>query len=345
MSRIFICAALLSSTLAFAAPPSSQPLLPRAFTGWSQTNTAPAAPNTADASVLHEYGLQQFTAATYAAGHNRLAVRAWRFTDATGAYGAFTFYRQPTMHEENIARGGAAAGDHYLFWTGATVVDAIFAHAAADENATITALAADIPQAPGPEGTPPSLPHYLPTADLDQASIHYAIGPAAYARAGGVLPPNLINFNQDAEAITANYGPAGAQATLTLVIYPTPQIAATHLQAINALAQSSGMTTKRIGPLLAVVSGHLPPTKTQQLLSQIRFNDYVTINHPEGYVSESAKVARLLLGIAALTGILLAAALLLGFFLGGGRALFRVMRGKPVSSVSEEEFISLHLGG
>jgi hypothetical protein len=36
--------------------------------------------------------------------------------------------------------------------------------------------------------------------------------------------------------------------------------------------------------------------------------------------------------------------LLLGLFLGGGRALIRVLRGKPVSSVTEEEFISLHLG-
>jgi hypothetical protein len=35
--------------------------------------------------------------------------------------------------------------------------------------------------------------------------------------------------------------------------------------------------------------------------------------------------------------------LLLGFFLGGGRALYRMARGKPVSSVYEEEFIHLDL--
>jgi hypothetical protein len=37
------------------------------------------------------------------------------------------------------------------------------------------------------------------------------------------------------------------------------------------------------------------------------------------------------------------AAVLLGFFLGGGRALYRVARGKPASSVHEVEFIRLHL--
>jgi hypothetical protein len=37
------------------------------------------------------------------------------------------------------------------------------------------------------------------------------------------------------------------------------------------------------------------------------------------------------------------AAILLGFFLGGGRALYRIARGKPVSSVYDMEFIRLDL--
>ena len=41
------------------------------------------------------------------------------------------------------------------------------------------------------------------------------------------------------------------------------------------------------------------------------------------------------------SGLLCAAALLLGVFLGGGRALIRVLRGKPPAT--EMEFLSLHL--
>jgi len=37
------------------------------------------------------------------------------------------------------------------------------------------------------------------------------------------------------------------------------------------------------------------------------------------------------------------AAILLGGFLGGGRALFRIAHGKPASSVFDEEFIHLDL--
>ncbi len=81
------------------------------------------------------------------------------------------------------------------------------------------------------------------------------------------------------------------------------------------------------------------------LLQQVKFNDYVTINHPEGYVPETVKLYRLLTGITVLVVVLICAPFLLGLFLGGGRALYRSVRGKPASTVSDEEFISLHLGG
>ena len=53
----------------------------------------------------------------------------------------------------------------------------------------------------------------------------------------------------------------------------------------------------------------------------------------------------MLLGIGYLTAILIACSLLLAAFLGGGRALWRILRGKPASSVYEEDFISLNLSG
>ena len=50
-----------------------------------------------------------------------------------------------------------------------------------------------------------------------------------------------------------------------------------------------------------------------------------------------------ILGIAGLVIIGSSAAILLGFFLGGGRALYRMARGKPISSVYDEEFIRIDL--
>lgn len=338
--KILAVLVLFASTLPLGAlnPPLAT-VLPKSFAGFTETALSPAAPNAA-AAVLQEYGLKQSATATYVSGSQHLSVRVWLFADATGAYGAFTFFRQPGMHAETIGHDAASSGNHFLFWTGSTVVDAMFEHPSADEKSSLTALAAQIPQVGGAAGIPPSLPHYLPAAQLDASTVKYAIGPATYASQGGHLPATAIDFSQDTEVVTAQYG---SQGTLTLLLYPTPQIAGAHRKALDALAQSSSFVTRRAGPLVAIVSGAGTPQKAQQLLAAVHFDDSVTINHPEGYVPEGAKLYRLLVGITMMVVILMSAALLLGLFLGGGRALVRKLRGKPVSTVSEEEFISLHL--
>jgi len=341
MSRIPALGVLFCATLAFAAPASSGPVLPPNFSGWTAAGPPQTtAPTPDDAPVLQEYGLTQSLSTTYTSGAHRLTVRAWRFQDATGAFGAFTYFRQPAMHANVLGSGGAADGDHFLFWTGATVIDATFAHPLPKENAILSVLADALPKVGGARGVPPTLPDYLPKAQLNPASVRYFIGPAGWARSGSAIPASAVDFSQDAEAVTAQYGAA----TLTLIMYPTPQIAGGHLKTLDALPKSLGLTAGRNGPLLAIVSG-VPRAQAVPLVQQVKFNDYVTINHPEGYVPETVKLYRLLTGITVLVVVLVCSALLLGLFLGGGRALYRVLRGKPVSTVSEEEFISLHLGG
>src|SRR6185437_13250629 len=57
-----------------------------------------------------------------------LTVKAIEFQDATGAYGAFTFYRRPTMSAADIGSGAAFDGKRVLFWSGKTLADATFEH-------------------------------------------------------------------------------------------------------------------------------------------------------------------------------------------------------------------------
>jgi hypothetical protein len=344
--------------------PAPPPILPSTFAGWQQSSTpqtsaAPEAADQANAAVLHEYGFTDFVAANYAQSDNKLNVRAIRFQDATGAYGAFTFYRRPGMQKEDIGSDAAFDGAHVLFWTGAILIDATFDHLTAMSAAQLRELASDLPQTAGPSAVAPPLPKYLPPASLNAGSVRYAVGPVAYARSGGVLPPGLIDFNREAEVATANYSTRNGDGTLTLIMYPTPQLAMRQQQAIQALlnagnskatwpqpladSTSASLLVRRSGPLLGVTSGNLPPEEAHKLLNSINYTADITWNHPEGYVSEASKTARLLLGIAALFGILGGTAVILGFFFGGGRAALRIMRGKSASTVNDEEFISLKL--
>jgi hypothetical protein len=328
-----LCFPLLLSP-AFAKPaasaPAPPPLLPNEFAGWSvsgtvQDSAAPEAADAANAAVLKEYGFQQFETAHYTNGDNKLNLRAIRFQDASGAFGAFTFFRRVGSIPEQIGRSAAWDGSHVLFWNGATLVDGTLDKVTPMTAAELRELAKDLPLPPGSANVAPPLPGYLPRQGLENQVTHYSLGPEAYARTGGVLPVSLVDFASSAEAVTANYSKSA-----------WPQ----------ALAESrpDSLLTRRSGPIVAVISGSLPADTAHKLLNQINYQADVVWNNPQGYISDGSKVARLILGIFALTGILGGAAILLGLFLGGGRAIYRVLRGKPASAFQEEtEFIRLNL--
>ena len=107
-------------------------------------------------------------------------------------------------------------------------------------------------------------------------------------------------------------------------------------------SDQASLEVRRSGPLVALVSGDAIPEESHKLLQMVHFEDTVT-SIPQPTESEVTKTGKLLMGIATLVIIGSAAAILLGFFLGGGRALYRIARGKPASSVYETEFIRLNL--
>jgi hypothetical protein len=350
-----------------AQVPASGAFLPEDFAGWRLSappteSSQPEAADPANTDVLKEYGFQQFESAIYANGDNKLKVRAIRFQDASGAYGAFTYFRRDGSLVEEIGRNAAWDGSHALFWIGDVLVDATFDQLTAMSTAQLRELAGDLPQVSGNAGVAPSLAAYLPRADLDAGLTRYALGPLAYAREGGVLPVALIGFDSSsAETVTASYNTRDGQGKLTLIEYPTPQLAAAHLQKIAAFLKAGNtpqatwpqaladshpdvLLSRRSGPIIALTSGSFSASAARALLDKLNYQADITWNKPDGYVGEGAKVARLLIGIFTLTGILGGSAILLGIFLGGGRAMIRKLRGKPVSTLEEEAaFIRLNL--
>ncbi len=345
------------------APPLPAPLLPAAFGEWHATgrpaeSSDAKAADPANAAALAEYGLQRFSAATYTdpAG-DTLAIRADQFPDATGAYGAFTFYRQPEMQKQNLGADAAAAGNHLLFWQGAVLVYAQFARPEPHMASQLQPLSAVLPKVSGPAAILPPLAAYLPAEGLQKGSEKYALGPAAYAASGGVLPVNLIGFDMGSEAITAQYATPHGKGTLTVLDCPTMQLAANRLRDIlsaqgaaaaaasapSHAVSSAAFAANRSGTMVAIASGSFSPEEAQRLAASVHYQGAVTWNQTKGYMSDAYRAARLYLAIFALVGILGLAALLLGLFLGGGRALWRISHGKPASTMHDTEFISLNL--
>jgi hypothetical protein len=382
ISVLSFCAAILasaSSALAQAAPamapapqsatrvflpPAPTPALPDSFAGWIATEPAitssdPAQADAANAEVLKEFDFTGASLANYKRSGETLSLRALRFRDASGAYGTYSFYRQNGWPKESIGDGATSNHNRVLFWVGSTVVDANFSRIGPMSGAELRELAAQFPRPEGARALPPPILSDLPRESIDGQTTHYALGPASYAGAGGVLPPELVDFDRGAEVVTATYSLSSGPATLTIIDYPTPQMAAAQENKIRAYTKSgsqaqppwpkplvdsdaASLEVRRSGPLVALVSGDATPEESHKLLATVHYeSDIMSIPQPTD--SEVAKTGQLLLGIVTLVIIGSSAAILLGFFLGGGRALYRMARGKPVSSVYETEFIRIDL--
>ncbi len=140
---------------AFAGEGPRAPLLPKQFGGWqisgaAKPSTDPALADPINPALLKEYGFTDFESANYVRDDGRkLSVKAARFNDATGAYGAFTFYRMPQMIVEKIGDQGTSLNERVLFLRGNILVDAVFARLSAMSAAELRELASNLPLPPG----------------------------------------------------------------------------------------------------------------------------------------------------------------------------------------------------
>jgi hypothetical protein len=357
-------AAEKQSATTIVLPPSPKALLPDEFDGWEPTGpsnvlTDATQADPANAAALKEYGFNAAVLANYKRDGDTLSLRALRFDDTSGAYGAYTYFRQNGWPKEDIGTGAASDNNRVLFWKGTTVVDAMFSRIGPMTAGELRDIAEKLPIPTGNRGMIPPILADLPQEKLDGQTTHYAEGPAGYAGSGGVLPTSLVDFDKGAEAVTANYSLISGAATLTIIDYPTPQIAEAQEAAIRAYLKAgsqaqpawpkpltdsdqASLEVRHSGPLVVVVSGDAVADDSHRLLESVHYEASL-IAIPGSTESDVEKTSKLLIGIAVLSIIGAAAAIVLGGFLGGGRALYRLSRGRPISSVYDEEFIHLDL--
>ena len=314
---------LLASPLVFAKSPG---ILPQAFDGWQlqaqtvKSGSDPAVADPADGVVLKEYGFSGFESATYARNGRTIQVKAASFNDASGAYGAFTYYVQPQMQTEKIGDQGASNNKRILFFRGNILVDAGLEQVTAMSAADLRALADALPRPHGSISTLPALPANLPRQSYIAHTAKYVVGPNALGRLGSALPASLINFNMGAEVALAEYRSSTGDGTLTLISYPTPQIAGERLKAMQTASLPNHFYFKRSGPLLAAISGSIPESEAQSLLASVNYDADVTWNQPTRPNARD-NIGNLIIGIFMLIGVILAVALILGFAFGGIRVI------------------------
>ena len=338
-------------------------ILPPAFGGWqmqgaAETSSDPAAADPTNAAALKEYRFSDFASATYTRDDGRtLKVRAARFADASGAFGAYTFYLQPNMNKEQIGDQGVSLGDRVLFYRGHVLVDAKFSAQTPMSGAELRELAGALPRPGGSSGNLPSFIQFLPRRNYITNTQKYVMGPVALESLNAPVTEDQVDFGASSELTLAQYQTPSGEATLILISYPTPQLAAEHLRRIDAAHQipqsnQEGVSTingsgpffdKRSGPIVAIAAGGMSESDAKSLLGMVSWEATVTWNTPTSN-PEVRNLYMLILNVVILCGVLAGLAIIAGVAFGGFRILMkRLYPDKVFDRPEQMEFISLHL--
>jgi len=345
----------------FAADSPAKTFLPQQFGGWRLAGPAtaskdPAAADSVNAALLKEYGFTDLVLANYTRDDGRkLTIKAARFADTSGAYGAFTYYKMPQMLNEKIGDLGTSLNERVLFYRGDILVDGLFDRLSVMSAAELRELAGLLPLPAGSNGNLPGLPAYLPRESYVKNSAKYVVGPVGLEKIGAPLPSQLVDFSAGAEVVLGEFETAAGRATLMLISYPTPQMAADHLRRIDDARQQKGQPPdsapltstpifdRRTGPIVVVVAGISAQDEANSLLNSVNYEANVTWNQPAS-PNKRDNIGNLVWNALLLCAILMGFSLIAGVAFGGVRILVkRFLPAKIFDRPQDVDFISLHL--
>lgn len=342
--------------LALQLAASAQSILPKSFSGWVQgkvqTYTPPATVDAANAAALKEYGFHDGEQTAYTREGRTIQLRALRFNDGTGAFGAFTFYREPGMVTEKLCDAAASAREHVLFQCADILIEAHWDRVTAMTMADLRVLAESLPVIKGPSAQGPLVPPSLRTTE----DLRLALGPAGYAHFASLpgwaelLPPvAAVDFDRGAEALLAPSDQG--RAIITVVRYPTPHIAAQDLPKYEAWAKQNppqgniNSLVKRSGLIVAAVRGQIGTDEAKAALDPINYEADVAWTESTG-LEKKNNIGSLVYAAIILAMIIFGFAVIGGVFFGGFRVLLRkLFPGTIVDRTEAAEFIKLNIEG
>lgn len=240
-------------------------------------------------ALWNEYGLQTVETADY----GPFKATAAQFKDSTGAYAA------------SLEKRSWQLGNYVITCSGNCPKD-------------LLQLAESLPHvSPGPL---PALRAYLPDKNIIQGSERYILGPIGLQAFASGIPAGLVAFQFGTEGEVARYRTAKGEETLAIFSYPAPQMAR---QQAAEFQKIPGAVVKRSGPLLAVVLSPKDAQAAERLLDQLSWRASVSLNERPPIAIRPQSVAKMILAILKLSGIILAFCIFSGLAFGMSRILLQ----------------------
>jgi len=279
--------------------------------------SAPKTIGIPDQELYDEYGLVATEAAEYDSPDKKhMSATAWQLHDSTGALALFDSRRPPGAVPSNFAELAVRTSDGTIWVFGNYVFQ--FTGEIPDQaglNELYSQLA-NVHNAPLP-----ALSTYLPQDGLVANSERYVLGPVSLQRVQPEIPPSVAGFHLGAEAQFGKYQtPKGL---LNLILFDYPTLSMAREQAVE-FQKIPGAVIKRTGPLVIVTVNPPDPDAAERILAKINFRANVTLNEPTPQ-SQVKGLARMILNIFVLAGIVLVMCVVGGVGFAGYRIMSRKM--------------------
>jgi hypothetical protein len=175
----------------------------------------------------------------------------------------------------------------------------------------------------------PSLISHLPAPGLDISSIKYFLGDRSFTQYSGQMPGLAFKFSEEMEVVQAAYGYNNQAGILSLISFPTAQMAQEYFDQAPDSAQSveSRVYTRRVGPLVGILAGGFDVGAADSILGGIKFSYTV-----KWIYDKNNNSSRTLWGVpvkilgTVVRSLVLTALLCFGsIFFGAGFAVFRLI--------------------
>jgi hypothetical protein len=294
--------------------------------------SAPKTIGVPDKELYDEYGLEATESADYTSPDKKpISATAWRLHDSTGALALFESRRPPGATPSDFAQLAVHTSDGTIFVFGNYVFQftgGMFDQPVLNELYTQLARVENAPL--------PALSTFLPQDGLVANSERYILGPVSLQRIEPAIPPSVAGFRMGAEAQFAQYQTPKGLLKLIIFDYPTPSMAREQAAEFQKIP---GAVIKRTGPLVAAILNPPDPDAAERILGKINYQANVTLNEPTPQ-SQAKGLARMILNIFVLAGIVLAMCVVGGL----GFAGYRIMSRKMWRKEEMAEMIVLGLG-
>jgi hypothetical protein len=287
-----------------------------------------------DSLLFLDVGFEKYSGRVYdLAGGGTLSIEIVRLKDNRAAYSLLTLLRTDDVAAGPPGNWYSTLKDGLTFSRGDFWVRIHEEGGPADLGKRVAMSVSNRIGQRGP-GTPILIFHF-PKAGFEASSVRYFLGPKSYNDFALSVTGQRLKFASDMEVAQAQYALQGMKGILSLVSFPTSQLAEQSFENGAGLGRGTGESSriylKRTGPMLGILEGSFDAPTAKTILDSLQFSYAIKWIYDKNNRSNERLVWGVpmpILGTVVRSLVLTALLCGLSLFAGVGFAAFRlVLRG------------------